>query len=165
MKSYIPLVIFIFISLMSIQTQAQSAGSENNNPTAKTVYAEIGGPGIFSFNYDQRFKGQKGLGFRAGVGGIGFIYAGVFSISLGLNYLSGTNGNYFELGAGASALTISDGSTIFSNNASTVIGYMNIGYRYQPEKKGFTGRVFISPLFTAEGFWPFYGGISAGFKF
>jgi hypothetical protein len=154
--------IFCFCAL---HTYAQTTNTEITAPSAKNVYAEIGGPGIFSFNYDQRFKGQKGLGFRAGIGGIGFLGAGVFAVPVGLNYLSGSNGHYFEMGAGASALTISDGESIFSNNSSTVIGFINFGYRYQPEKKGFTGRVFISPIFSAEGFMPIYGGISAGFKF
>ena len=44
---------------------------------------------------------------------------------------------YFEVGDGASALTISDGRSLFSNDASTIIGFINFGYRYQPEKNGF----------------------------
>jgi hypothetical protein len=151
--------------IVSLQVYAQNNDIGKDVPAAKSVFGEIGGPGIFSVNYDQRFKGQKGLGFRAGMGGIGFLTAGIFAFPVGLNYLSGSNGHYLELGAGASAVTISDGTDFFSNNSSTVLGYLNIGYRYQPEKKGFTGRVFVCPLFNAEGFFPFYGGISAGFKF
>ncbi len=154
--------IFCFCALY---TSAQNSNAEITTPSAKNVNLEIGGPGIFSFNYDQRFKGQKGLGFRFGFGGIGVPGVGLFSVPVGLNYLSGSNGNYFEMGAGASALTISDGSTFFSSSSSTVIGYINLGYRYQPEKKGFTGRVFISPIITSVGILPTYGGVSAGYKF
>jgi hypothetical protein len=156
--------IFIFCFCV-LYTSAQTSEAVISAPTAKNVYAEIGGPGIFSFNYDQRFKGQNGLGFRAGFGGIGFIGAGVFAVPVGLNYISGSHGNYFEMGAGASAITISDGESFFSNNSSTVIGFINFGYRYQPEKKGFTGRVFFCPIFTQTGYLPIYGGISAGYKF
>ncbi|MES2373604.1 MAG: hypothetical protein V4557_13570 [Bacteroidota bacterium] len=157
------LVIVCFFA--SLQVYAQKNDIDKDVPGARSVFGEIGGPGIFSVNYDQRFKGQKGLGFRAGMGGIGFLTAGIFAFPVGLNYLSGSNGNYLELGAGASAVTISDGTTFFSNNTSAVFGYLNIGYRYQPEKKGFTGRVFVCPMFNTEGLFPFYGGISAGYKF
>ncbi|TDO25711.1 hypothetical protein [Sediminibacterium goheungense] len=134
-------------------------------PPARSVFGEIGGPCLFSANYDQRFKGQKGWGFRVGMGGIGFLTSGVFAVPVGFNHLSGSDGHYLELGAGASAITVTDGESFFENSNSTVFGYLNFGYRYQPEKKGFTARVFISPLITGAGVFPFYGGISAGFKF
>jgi hypothetical protein len=158
-------LLLIACFIVSLQVFSQKNDADKEVPAAKSVFGEIGGPGIFSVNYDQRFKGQKGLGFRAGIGGIGFLTAGIFAFPVGLNYLSGSNGNYFEFGAGVSAVTISDGTNFFSNNSSAVLGYLNIGYRYQPEKKGFTGRVFVCPLFNKEGFFPFYGGISAGYKF
>jgi hypothetical protein len=43
----------------------------------------------------------------------------------------------------------------------------NVGYRYQPVKMGFTGRIFISPLIAIGqgGGWIFYGGVSGGYKF
>lgn len=155
------LVVFFFC----VSVFAQNTESGIPQPPVKTVYGELGGPGLFSINYDQRFKGQKGLGFRIGMGGIGFINEGIFAIPVGLNYLSGTDSHYLELGAGISAITASDGSDFFDTNSSTVIGYLNLGYRYQPEKKGFTARIFLSPLITGEGVIPFYGGISAGFRF
>ena len=155
----------IICFLFTLHLNAQNTASDVTGPSAKSVYGEIGGPGIFSVNYDQRFKGQKGLGIRAGLGGIGFFGAGIFTLPVGLNYLSGSNGNYFELGGGVSAVTISDGQSLFSNNTSTIIGFINLGYRYQPEKSGFTGRVFFSPLISQAGVLPIYGGISAGYKF
>jgi hypothetical protein len=164
MRFYTLLVSITFF-LLSMDAKAQSKEVDYTSSSAKNVNLEIGGPGIFSFNYDQRFKGQKGLGFRLGFGGIGVPGVGLFSVPVGLNYLKGSNANYFEMGAGASALTISDGSTFFSSSSSTVIGYINLGYRYQPEKKGFTGRVFISPIITSVGILPTFGGISAGYKF
>lgn len=158
-------VISIACFLMCMAVNAQKTKIENNTTPAKTVFGELGGPGLFSFNYDQRFKGQKGLGFRAGLGGIGFLTAGIFTLPVGLNYLSGSNSHYAEFGIGVSAITVSDGESFFDNNSSTILGYLNVGYRYQPEKKGFTARIFLSPLITQAGFLPFYGGISAGFRF
>lgn len=159
------LFIFLMSTVMVLQLQAQQRDADLPGPAAKNIYGEVGGPGIFSFNYDQRFRGQKGWGFRVGMGGIGFISSGIFTVPVGFNYLSGNEGHYLELGAGASAITITDGEDFFDNNSSTVFGYLNFGYRYQPEKKGFTARVFVSPLITGAGIFPFYGGVSAGFKF
>ena len=164
MRQIIYLLSIIFF-LFTLHSNAQNTGSDVSGPSAKSIYGEFGGPGLLSWNYDQRFKGQKGLGFRLGFGGIGFFGAGIFTVPVGLNYLSGSKGNYFEVGAGASALTISDGRSLFSNDASTIIGFINFGYRYQPEKNGFTGRVFISPIISQAGVLPIYGGISAGYKF
>ncbi|MBW0179222.1 hypothetical protein [Sediminibacterium sp.] len=159
------LSLFLLITVAGTALYAQQRDADLPGPPAKSIYGEIGGPGLFSANYDQRFKGQKGWGFRVGMGGIGFINSGIFAIPVGFNHLSGSDGHYLELGAGASAITITDGEDIFDNSSSTVFGYLNFGYRYQPEKKGFTARVFISPLITGAGVFPFYGGISAGFKF
>lgn len=162
--------IYVLLALICFTTVSQAQLREPREvdysmKAAQSVYGEIGGPGILSINYDQRFKGQKGWGFRAGVGGIGFLTAGVFAAPVGLNYLSGKNGNYLELGAGISALTVTDGEDFFDNSNSTIFGYLNFGYRYQPEKKGFTARVFVSPLITGAGVFPFYGGLSAGIRF
>jgi hypothetical protein len=160
--------VFLFLLLVTgiyATATAQKDNSDLPQPSARSMYGEIGGPGILSLNYDQRFKGQKGLGFRVGAGGIGFLTSGVFAIPVGLNYLSGSKGHYLELGAGASAITVTDGEDFFENSSSGFFGYLNFGYRYQPEKNGFTGRVFVSPLITGAGVFPFYGGISFGFKF
>lgn len=164
MRQILPIVILLCASL-TVAAQDKSTNTSSNG--ARNVYGEIGGPGLFSVNYDFRFqKSQSGLGMRLGLGGIGFLNAGVFTLPVGLNYLSGKDGHYFEAGAGASLFSLSDGESVFEANSSTVIGYLSLGYRYQPIKKGFTGRVFLSPLIVPEsGFFPFYGGVSAGFKF
>lgn len=158
-------LLLVFAASIHTSVTAQRDNSDLPQPVARNIYGEIGGPGILSLNYDQRFKGQKGLGFRVGAGGIGFLTSGVFAIPVGINYLSGKRGHYLDLGAGASAITITDGEDFFENSSSGFFGYLNFGYRYQPEKSGFTGRVFISPLITGAGVFPFYGGISFGFKF
>jgi hypothetical protein len=144
---------------------AQKNGAFASGKPFQTFYFEAGGPGILSINYDQRFKGDQGLGIRAGVGGYGIGKKGVFTIPVGLNYLTGSGDHFAELGAGICAASSSTGNTYFDNGGTTIAGYINFGYRFQPEKKGLTFRVFLSPLFTAAGTIPFYGGGSVGIKF
>ena len=151
--------------LFSFAAKAQKSGAFEVEKPVQTFYAELGGPGILTINYDQRFKGNQGLGFRAGVGGYGFLKKGVFTIPIGINYLTGSGSHFAELGAGFCSVSLSNGNTFFDNESSTIIGFINFGYLFQPEKKGLTFRVFISPLFTAAGTVPFYGGASAGIKF
>ena len=66
----------------------------------KSVYGELGGPGIFlSANYDTRLaNSNKGLGVRAGVGTIFDQYSLSFTLPVGLNYLLGKEKNFLELG-------------------------------------------------------------------
>ena len=77
------------------------------------MFFEIGGPGIASFNYDQRFfRKESGLGGRIGAGGFSFSFDGVregiFFFPAGANYLFGRDGkNYFELGAGFTLVALS----------------------------------------------------------
>jgi hypothetical protein len=164
MRQLLPLLLLSFLATSAI---AQDKTSNTEAKAARTVYGELGGPGILSINYDFRFKkAETGLGMRVGVGGVGFLTAGIFTMPVGLNYLAGKDGHYFEAGAGASLISLADGETVFEATSTTVFGYLNLGYRYQPVKKGFTGRIFVSPLIVPEaGFFPFYGGVSAGFKF
>ncbi len=158
-------IVFSACIVFAMAANAQNSGPYQIDKPAQSFYVEGGGPGIFSFNYDQRLKGSQGLGFRAGVGGYGFLKKGVFTIPLGMNYLLGADGHYAELGAGICSVSLSSGNTYFDNTSSTIVGYINFGYRFQPEKKGLTFRIFISPLFTSAGTIPFYGGGSVGIKF
>ena len=89
-----------------------STGFANGQQAAKSVFAELLGPGLASINYDMRLQpGESGIGFRAGIGGlpVNTVYddgtntyterRSVITIPLGLNYLLGKNDkHYFELG-------------------------------------------------------------------
>jgi hypothetical protein len=142
---------------------------------AKSIYAELGGPGVVSFNFDSRFsKKEDGLGGRIGVGGFTFRdwfddgRTTVIFVPIGLNYLMGKDGkNYFELGASITPTFSSykGSSTTDDETFSTTFGNLLFGYRLQPKNGGFTFRGFISPLISKEGFIPYYGGISLGYKF
>lgn len=132
---------------------------------AQSVYAEIGGPGLASINFDTRFgRSESGIGGRIGVGGFSVDGDGIVTIPIGLNYLIGKDHkNYFELGAGVTPLFLS-GKDI-SGNFSSTFGHLWIGYRLQPQNGGFTFRAGICPIFGNGFFVPYYAGLSFGYKF
>lgn len=135
---------------------------------AQSVYGELGGNGLFfSGNYDFRFlKSQKGLGMRVGIGFFGGSGGGLISVPVGLNYLAGKAPNYLEVGLGYTFASFTSPDDFFNGETGSIL-VPSIGYRYQPLKKGFTGRVFIAPLISlgGGGGWLFWGGVSAGYKF
>jgi hypothetical protein len=135
-----------------------------HSQAAKSVFFELGGPGLASFNFDTRFSNREdGLGGRIGVGGFSIDGSGAVFVPVGLNYLLGKDGkNYFELGAGVTPVFISEDS---EDNFTSTFGYLNFGYRLQPAKGGFTFRAFITPVFGSWGFFPYWGGVSFGYKF
>jgi len=146
---------------------AITAGIAANGQAAKSVYFELGGPGLASFNFDTRFGAREdGLGGRIGVGGFSIEGAGVVFIPVGLNYLLGKDGrNYFEIGAGVTPLIASEEFTEDGSTFTTTFGHVLFGYRMQPGNGGFTFRAFVSPIFGGFGFVPYYGGVSFGYKF
>ena len=152
--------IFIVFALVLAAFHFTSAQS------AQSVYFELGGPGIASFNYDTRFLGsESGLGGRIGLGYSKFVSDGipVVYLPLGINYLLGKERHYFELGGGFTPVFNSspDGDSAISNSFAHLV----LGYRFQPIKKGFTFRAFICPVYGNGIFIPYYGGISGGYKF
>src|SRR5688500_774877 len=74
----------------------------NAQTAAKSIYVELGGPGLASVNYDTRFtKTDGGIGGRVGVGYFNIDGEQILTIPLGLTYLlSKDQKNYFEIGAG-----------------------------------------------------------------
>jgi len=148
-------VILLFITAICLNqiTSAQ----------AKSVYFELGGPGLASINFDTRFsKSEAGLGGRVGVGGFSIDGDGVVFVPIGLNYIVGKdNRNYFEMGAGVTPVIGTGGAGDFSET----FGHLLFGYRLQPANGGFTFRAFINPVFGNGFFIPYYAGLSFGYKF
>jgi hypothetical protein len=135
---------------------------------AKSIYAELGGPGFASINFDSRFssKSQGGLGGRIGVGGFSSEGATLLFFPVGLNYLIGNDKkNYFEVGAGATFVRASADFVDDDKPYNGSFGHLTLGYRLQPEKSGFTFRAAITPIFGGGTFWPYWGGVSFGYKF
>ena len=131
---------------------------------AKSVYAELGGPGLASINFDTRFsKKEDGIGGRIGIGGFNVDGSGVVFVPIGVNYIVGKDGrSYFELGAG---ITPVFGTGDAGDNFSETFGHILLGYRMQPKEGGFTFRAFICPVFGSGFFVPYYGGLYFGYKF
>lgn len=138
---------------------------------AKAIFFEIGGPGIASLNYDMRFtKSESGIGGRIGFGGFSLGSSGdrttAIFIPIGINYLLGKDErNYFEVGGGVTPVIVSETYSGTSDNFRSTFGHLNIGYRIQPKNGGFFFRAAINPVFGKGFFWPYYGGVSFGYKF
>lgn len=146
---------------------AMAAGAFAQQSAAKSMYFELGGPGLASINFDSRFGPREGgLGGRIGFGGFSIDGSGVVFVPVGLNYLIGKDTrNYFEIGAGVTPIFASGDFTDNGETFTSTFGHLNFGYRLQPKQSGFTFRAFITPIFGEFGFVPYYGGISFGYKF
>lgn len=158
---------FFILSVLSLQVlQAQKIEARTPSSTASQMYFEFGGAGIlYSLNYDTRFlRKENGLGGRVGIGIISVDETTFSAIPLGLNYLFGNDGKYFEVGAGISFLSYKESSDVDLFNGSANTGYLQIGFRNQPNKTGFTWRAIFSPFFGAKYFVP-SGGVSIGYRF
>ena len=138
--------------------------------SAMAAYAEIGGPGLASANFDMRFaKKEDGLGWRVGVGGFtindGFgDNTSIFTIPVGINYLLGKDEkNYFEIGAGFTYIS-AKGNT-GGGNFNSSFGNLTLGYRHAPAAGGFFFKAEITPVFGKGFFIPYYAGLGFGYKF
>lgn len=142
---------------------AATAGAQ----AAKSVYVELGGPGLASFNFDTRFTNREdGIGGRVGFGGFSIGGTGAIFLPIGMNYLIGKDSkNYFEVGAGVTPVFLSGLLEDEDGPFSTTFGHLTFGYRMQPLRGGFTFRAFVSPVFGKGAFIPYYGGVSFGYKF
>lgn len=160
----------VILLLLSVSTI--SFAQENTRKRGRGVYMELFGNGLgYSFNYDQRFdKRFDGLGFKAGLSYFAIDGNSVATLPVGLNYLLGKNGKYFEMGAGATFLRAEDSTNAFavgdSRSVGTgTVGHMIFGYRREPEEGGFLFRASMTPLFGQGTFFPFWFGISLGYAF
>lgn len=159
------LKIFFFLPLFFCAKAQAQAG--------KSVYAEIGGPGLASANFDMRFsKEEDGFGGRIGVGGFSFSdgygsgRVSIITVPVGVNYLLGKDGkNYFEVGAGFTYIGASSKSDYSSDNFSSSFGNLTLGYRLAPANGGFMFKAQITPVFGKGFFIPYYAGLGFGYKF
>jgi hypothetical protein len=170
MKIFILLSLLILISFNSFSQELKEADFARTK--SRAVYVELLGNGLgYSFNYDQRFKNRlDGLGFKAGASYFALAGASAATFPVGVNYLLGKRGKYFELGLGATYLFAADRSNNFSpvNNqafADGITGNMILGYRSEPEDGGFLFRASITPFFGNGIFWPLFAGVSFGYAF
>jgi len=149
-----------------------SCGATTSAQTAaKAIYFELGGPGIASINYDMRFsKSEKGLGGRVGIGGFSIgsreERGTAIFVPLAINYImTKDDRKYFELGAGITPVILKETFSDDNENFRSSFGHVNFAYRYQPKEGGLFFRAAITPVFSKHFFWPYYGGLSIGYKF
>ena len=156
------LMTLILVLLASLAAVAQET-------TERTLSLELGGVhNLVGVNFDSRFKGNHGLGYRVGVGyGYGRNDFSFFvdmkdrihgvAVPLEINYLLGKHNSKLELGVGISLgfyreqvdVAYPDGSSGTTHLREVVkqFGYFpfgNIGYRLQT-KRGFMFRVGWAP--------------------
>jgi hypothetical protein len=133
---------------------------------AKSIYAELGGPGLASFNFDTRFaKKEDGIGGRIGIGGFNIDGESLLAVPVGLTYLLGKDGkHYFELGGGFTYVKYKSDFYDDSGTFESSFGHLYFGYRVQPKEGGFLFRAAIVPIFNKDGFIPYYAGVSFGYK-
>ncbi len=152
------------IALITGSALAQKEESANTGKPSMAVYGEFGGSGlIFSGNFDMRFKGHKGPGFRAGIGFFAASDVSVVTFPLGLNTLIGNGPHYFELGASATLTTAS--VTFFDDTEKESAWFFmpHFGYRYSKPSKSFNGRIYVGPVIAGgSAFFP-WGGLSVGY--
>lgn len=153
--------------LLAVAITASITSQSFAQQSSKSIYAELGGPGLASVNFDMRFsKAENGIGGRIGLGGFAVDGSSLIFIPLGINYLIGKEtSHYFELGAGATVTVISEDLLGEDRPFTGTFGHLLFGYRYQPQKEGITFRAFINPIFGNGLFWPYYAGLSFGYKF
>src|SRR5258706_14057847 len=108
----------VLFALIIMTGSANAQGSQS-------VFFELGGPGLASFNFDTRFSGKNdGFGGRIGVGGFSIDGEGIVFFPLGVNYLLGKDGrNYFEIGGGVTPLIISGAFSDNNTTFSTTFGH------------------------------------------
>lgn len=165
----------------SHQSERRAAMIEHSDVRPITIYAEAFGNGLslLSLNVDTRFsKTLNGLGGHTGVSFIKVDDFSMVTIPVGVNYLLGKRGKYFELGAGATAMisfgkkqdsnsNMSDSDRIWSD--SRIAGTLKIGYRYQPVNGGFSYGFGFAPVYGCIGdkftFWPYLPYFRIGYTF
>ena len=139
----------LFVSVFA-QADGEAMGA------TKAIYGEFGGSGlIFSANFDSRFRGNNGLGFRIGIGGAGGTGGGILTFPVGFNYLSGKGPHHLEAGA---TITLVTAAFDISDEGSTWFILPHIGYRFTKPSNSFNGRIYVGPL-IGDGFvfFPFGG--------
>jgi len=183
MKRVVLLFLLIAFGLTNVNAQNETSLPQTPSSGGNAIFFELGGHSIFfGFNYDSRFnKKPDGIGGRVGIGYMALSGARFFSLPVALNYLMGKDGKYFEMGAGATILTLGDREysgtyTEFgylnptTTNRTKLLGNISFGFRRQPVNGGFMFRAGVAPVFGLEDdksffFFTFLPYISFGYAF
>ena len=154
--------IFLFFLNMLVVNSMRAQADASFAGTTKSVCAEVLGAGIgFSANFDSRFKGQNGLGFRAGLGFVPVTGITILTIPLGVNYITSKRSSHFEAEFTGTVFTSTNGK-FNGDKISPVFLFPHVGYRYSKPSKSFLGRIYGGPMFFGGITLPF-AGISLGY--
>jgi hypothetical protein len=160
---FIMLAISLATTLSGQKKASRSASTFDGSKNA--FFVELLGNGLlFSANYDVRVANKFGI--RAGIGYFGSTdgEGGILTVPAMGNFLLGSNGRYFEIGAGLTYVKITGTEDIFDvDKSSSVFGTLSFMYRRQPVDGGFMWKIGLTP-FLAEGvFIPYWGGVGIGY--
>jgi hypothetical protein len=145
-KFYVNLILSMLLGF------SQAAAQKN------AFYSEVGGQGVyFTLNYDRRITyTTSGFGFRVGLGYDVSFDPTSMSIPVGVYYMAGAEGNFFEVGAGATYVNITNvppGQRVdFANKSwygdqKFLFGTLTVGYRHQPRESHLNFRTGLTPMF------------------
>ena len=159
--------------LLSLLTLSLTVSAQTSEKPTRSISAEFLGAHLgYGINYDSRFKGNEGTGYR-----VGLSYSHLFpgqdqethgvAVPLELNYLFGSKVLKFELGGGSTVgyyhtrnfATAPDHPEEIKNRIG-FIPFLNAGIRLQP-KRGLTLRLGVTPIWAI---FP-YPYISVGYAF
>lgn len=156
------LVLLIATTFSGSYLHAQQSTAQSS---AKVVFAELGGPGLLSINYDMRLtRSNAGFGFRSGFGGWSIKDSKLILVPLGINYLTSKNNrDFFEVGGGTTIVSNSNKDATGPFKSS--FGFLSLGYRKQPSDGGYFFKAALMPVFGNGFFWPYYAGVGFGYAF
>lgn len=156
-KTFLVLLCLITAAML----KAQSVTPEST-VTTKSVYVELLGSGLVtSLNFDSRFHGSQGLGYRIGLGYVPLSKGTTLSIPVGLNAIFGKRYSFFEAEVTGTVVTSSTGK-FNGSDVSKVFVYPHAGYLYTKPRKSFIGRIYVGPMFYGSRVLP-YAGLSLGY--
>ncbi|OFY33936.1 MAG: hypothetical protein A2X17_02160 [Bacteroidetes bacterium GWF2_41_61] len=183
MKRVVLLFLLIAFGLTNVNAQNETSLPQTPSSGGNAIFFELGGHSlIFGFNYDTRFnKKPDGIGGRVGIGYMAVSGARFFSLPVAVNYLMGKDGKYFEMGAGATLISMGEKYDYYpytemgysaptTTNRTKLIGNISFGFRRQPVNSGFMFRAGVAPVFGLDDdksffFFPFLPYISFGYAF
>ena len=162
------LIILAAIILAALSAAGQETVEPQAEPDHSLSLELFGAHSTIGINYDRRFKGNDGLGFRVGLG-YGYSESSYFmglshniygiAVPLEINYLLGKGRHKLELGFGASLgyyhetyyldqafvpVGMNQYNYTLKHNSFGYFMYGNIGYRLQT-RRGFQLRVGLTP--------------------
>jgi hypothetical protein len=145
---------FIFIVTSCFLLTSDLQAQDSPGKFHKNIFVEVGGRSLSaSVNFDMRLKRgvQDGLGFRAGIGSSFELLdaapkvkggPGLITFPIAANYLLGKRRSSFDVGIGLTPVHVNYerisvvGDKFLYGPTWALFGMANLGYRFQPLRRG-----------------------------